>query len=256
MGKIGQRFKNVFGLSLSLAKARFKLRNEGTWLGIFWYLLNPIITFLLLLGIFKDRLGQNIPSYPLYLLLGILLFNYFRNITGNSTEIIIGNGGLIRSLRFPKESLVGANIFTTLFSHIFEIVILIIFLLFFNLSIKMMIFYPVILLFFSIFLFGFSLLLASLGIYFFDLKNIWTYALSLLWFVTPIFYAVEGQTKLFYLNLLNPLYYFITISREVIIYARFPEMWLLFGALTYSLLFLLLGLLCFNKLKLKFAELV
>jgi len=256
MGEYTNKLMSVAGLSLSLAKAKFNLRNEGTWLGIFWYLLAPIITFSFLLGIFTDRLGNNIPNYPLYLFLGIIIFNYTNKILSESVGILKGKSGIIKSINFPKESLVGSVVLSTFFSHVFEIIILILFLLFFGISVKMMIFYPIFLLFISIFAFGSSLILSSLGIYFFDLSNIWTFFSKLLWFGTPIFYAIEGQTRLFYLNLLNPFYYFITIVREVIIYSKIPSMWLIMGALFYTLLALLFGLIIFNKLKPKFAELI
>ena len=254
--KYYQKIKSIFGLSLSIAKAGFKLRNEGTWLGVFWYLLGPVLTFLLMLGIFHNRLGQNIPSYPLYLLLGVILFNYFQKISSESTKIIRGSTGIIKSINFPRESLIGSVVLKTIFSHIFEIVILIIFLVFFGIPIKTMVFYPIILFFLSIFSFGAALILASLGTYFFDLDNIWEFVVRLIWFATPIFYATGGQTRLFIFNLFNPMYYFITVARDIIIYARIPEMWMILGVIGYSLLFLAAGLFIFNKLKVKFAELI
>jgi len=251
-----QRIKSILGLSLAMAKARFKLKNEGTWLGVLWYLLSPVLTFLLLLGIFQDRLGHNIPNYPLYLLLGIILFNYFQKISSESVTIIRGNSGTVKAINFPKESLIYSVILKTIFSHIFEIFILIIFLIIFGVPIKMMVFYPLIIFFLSIFALGAGLILASLGTYFFDLANIWGFASKLIWLATPIFYSIGGQTKLFYLNLFNPMYYFITLARDLIIYTRMPDPWILFGALGYSLLFLLIGLFIFKKLKVKFAELI
>lgn len=256
MGIYIDKFINIAGLSLSLAKAKFNLRNEGTWLGVFWYLLAPIITFLLLLSIFQDRLGNNIPNYPLYLFLGIIIFNYTNNILTESVIALKSRAGIIKSMNFPRESLIGSIVLSSFFSHIFEIIILMLFLLFFGISIKMLIFYPILLFFISIFAFGSSLILSSLGIYFFDLDNIWKFFSKVLWLGTPIFYAIEGQTRLFYLNLFNPFYYFITIAREVIIYSKIPEIELIMGALFYTLLALFLGLVIFNKLKPKFAELI
>ena len=250
-------FKNFWQLSLTLAKAGFKLKNEGSYLGIFWYLLNPLLTFGLLLLIFTDRLGSNIPNYPLYLLLGIIIFNFFQKATTESTKTIIKeHRGIIKSIDFSKESLVSSIVLKTLFSHLFEIFLFVIFILIFKGSLAGLIFYPIILIFFCFFVFGICLIFASLTVYFIDLENIWVFASKLIWLGTPIFYAIGGQTRLFYVNLLNPMYYFITIAREIIIYARMPELWMLFGMITYSLLFLLIGLLIFNKLKIKFAEMI
>jgi len=255
--KYYQKIKSILGLSLQLAKAGFKLRNEGSYLGILWYLLNPLLMFCLLFLIFSNRLGVEIPNYPLYLLLGIIMFNFFQQATTEATKTIIHEYRLlIKSINFPRESLIGSIVLKTLFSHLFEIILFIIFLLIFKNSLIGIISYPIILLFFCFFAFGVSLILAALTVYFIDLENIWLFASRLVWLGTPIFYAIEGQTRLFYINLLNPMYYFITIARDLIIYARTPELWLISGAVGYSLLFLVIGFLIFNKLKIKFAEML
>ena len=111
--------KKGLNLAVVLAKMEFKLRNEGSYLGIFWYLLNPILTFFVLLIVFGNKLGQNIPNYSLYLLLGIIMFNFFRQVTIESTKIIQDNRWLIKSINFPREILINSIILKTLFSHIF-----------------------------------------------------------------------------------------------------------------------------------------
>lgn len=257
LGKNYQKIKSILGLSLQLAKAGFKLRNEGSYLGVFWYLLNPLLMFGLLLLIFSNRVGAGIPSYPLYLLLGIIMFNFFQQATTEATKAIIKDYQLIiKSINFPRESLIASIILKTLFSHLFEIILFVIFLLVFKNSLIGIISYPLMLLFFCFFVFGFSLILGALTVYFIDLENIWLFASRLIWLGTPIFYAVEGQTKLFYVNLFNPMYYFITIARDLIIYLKIPEPWIILGAVSFSLLFLAIGLLIFNKLKIKFAEMI
>lgn len=249
---LGQFFK----LSISLAKAEFKLRNEGSYLGILWYLLNPILMFILLLLVFSDRLGGNIPHYPLYLLLGIIMFNLFQQATTESTKIIYQHGFIIKSIKFPNESLIISIILKTLFSHVFEIVILIIFLFFFRIPVGGMVFYPIVLFFFGVFTIGVSLILSLFTIYFRDLENIWVFVSRLLWFATPIFYATGGQTKLFIFNLFNPIFYFITIARDLIIYVKIPPLWMIGGMIGYTLLALVVGLLVFNILGKRIAELI
>ncbi|MDD5455300.1 MAG: ABC transporter permease [Candidatus Ratteibacteria bacterium] len=248
--------KQKFELSLTLAKAEFIERNEGSYLGLLWYLLNPLLLFLLLLMVFSDRVGSKIQDYPFYLLLGIIMFNFFQHATTDATEVIRKDRILIKSINFPKECLIGATVLKSLFSHMFEIIILIGFLIFFKISPWNIIIYPAILFLLSIFVFGISLILSSLTIYFVDLNNMWMFIARLIWLGTPIFYAIEGQERLLFINLFNPMYYFITIARETIIYAKIPQLWLIFGAIGYSFAFLFVGLLIFNKLKTKFAEMM
>jgi ABC-type polysaccharide/polyol phosphate export permease len=251
-----QKIKSIFGLSFAIAKAEFKLTNEGSYLGIFWYLLNPVIMFASLFAVFSNRLGSNIPYYALYLLLGIIMFNLFRNITTQASRVIIESFGIIKSINFPLESLVGQVIIKSLFSHFVEFLFFIAFLIMFKVSIIAALYYIIIVSFFSLFIFGFSLMLSCLSVYFIDMANIWIYGAGILWTLTPIFYNIGGQTKLFYFNLLNPVYYFITIARDLIIYSKMPELWLILGALFYAIAFFAIGILLFEKLKIKFAELI
>lgn len=250
------KIKSILGLGFSIARSEFIQKNEGTWLGILWYLLAPVLTFIFLLGIFQDRLGNDIPEYPLYLLLGILMFNFFRNITTESVSLIKRKSGLINSLNFHREALVVALVIKTLFAHIFEIIILFCFLLFFGISIYSMIFYPIILVLLVIFSLGAGLILSAIGAYFFDLENIWGFGVNIIWFITPIFYEIGGGEKLFILNQFNPMYFIITFAREIIIYTKFPDPHIILGTVGYSLLAWFVGIFIFKKLKSKFSELV
>jgi ABC-type polysaccharide/polyol phosphate export permease len=248
--------REEFRTSLALARVEFKLRNEGSYLGIFWYLLNPLLMFLFLLAVFSTRLGQNIPSYSAYLLLGIIMFNFFQRATVESTRIINKYRLMIKSIKFPLVTLVGSVILQTLFSHIFEIFLFAVFLFIFKVPLSGVVVYPLILILFSLFTTGTSFILSALAVYFVDLDNIWLFITRLLWFVTPIFYAAGTQGKLPLFNLFNPIYYFITIARDIVIYAKLPELWLVSGMLGYIVLFLIVGIVIFNKLKYKFAELI
>lgn len=249
-------WRQVLGLSSELAKAEFKLRNEGSYLGILWYLLNPLLMFILLLAIFSTRLGQNIPSYPLYLLLGIIIFNIFQQTTIESTKTIKENRWIIKSIRFPHEVLIFSIVLKNLFSHILEFVIFTMFLLFFGVPVTGAFFYSLILVFLLFFISGVSFILSALTVYFIDLDNIWAFVSRLLWLGTPIFYSIEGQENLLILNLFNPMYYFITVARDLVIYGRVSELWVIAGVMIYSLLSLVFGLFIFKRLKRKFAELI
>jgi len=248
--------KQVIGLGLALAKAEFKLRNEGSYLGILWYLLNPVLMFTLLLLVFFDRLGKEISHYPLYLLLGIIMFNLFQKITIESIKVIRDHDLIIKSINFPIKSLIVSTILKTLFSHLFEITVFMVFLLYFKIQLTYILFYLLLLIFFGLFCYGISLFLSSLTVYFTDLQNVWQFAVTLLWFATPIFYSIGGQIRLQFFSYFNPLFYFITIARDVIIYNELPHLWMFAVLFLFTIFSLLIGTLVFNKLKSKFAELI
>ena len=247
---------NIFNLSLILAKAEFKLKNEGSYLGILWYLLNPLFMFAILLAVFSGRLGAEIEYYSLYLLLGIIMFNFFQQATVESTRVINDNKWIIKSVYFSYESLIVSIVFKTILSHLFEILLFAGFLIFYDVSMTSLLFYPIILIIFSFFVAGISFILSTLTVFFVDLNNIWNFAVHLIWLGTPIFYTIENQINMLIFNSFNPLYYFITLARDLIIYSKTPEWWLVVGALSYAAMFFLIGMLFFNKFKHKFAELI
>ena len=242
-------------LSWRLAVVDFKLRNEGSYLGNLWYLLNPLLLFLILFLVFFDRLGSAIQSYPAYLIIGILMFNFFMRTTLDSTKAIL-ESGFIKSFNFQREALVLSVVLKHLFSHLFEIVIFFIILIFLGIPFYGILFYLFVLVFLSLFIYGVSLFLSALTIYFVDLGNVWQFFITLVWFGTPIFYAIEGQDRLLVLNQFNPMYYFITATRDSVVYGTMSEPQILLGVILFPLISLTVGTLVFKKLKSKFAEMV
>lgn len=248
--------RQTLRLLMAFAITEFKLRNEGSYLGFFWYLLSPILTFLLLFLIFASRLGSNIADYPLYLLMGIILFNFFQFTTTESTRVIQNYRGIIRSIYFPKEVLVGQLVVKTFFSHIFEVLLFALLMAFSHVPLWGVLYYPFILVFLSFFTMGISFTLCALTVYVSDLENVWSFASRLLWFATPIFYAAQGIHGISFLNKFNPMYYFITVARETVIYRHVPDTFLILGIVGFSFISFFGGLWVFYLLKSRIAEMI
>jgi len=246
-----KRLQKTLRLSFSLAKTDFKLKNEGSLLGMFWYLLEPILLLSLLYIIFSQSLGGQIENYPLYLLLGLIIFNFFSHATTEATGAIVNNAELIKSSNFPREALVISIVIKRLYSHLFEILIFAGFLIFLGADPIWLLFYPIILFFLILFVLGLSLLLSVINIYFIDMANIWGFACQLLWFATPIFYSDKFPLPFYSFN---PLAYFISISRKIIIYHQIPAIKLVAIIIIGSLFSVLVGFYLFNLFKKDFAE--
>jgi len=248
--------KQFLNLSFELTKAEFKLQNEGSYFGLLWYLFNPLLMFLLLLIIFSTNLGSNIPNYSLYLFLGIILFNLFQQVTIESTKVLRKYKGFIKSTAFPIETLIVSAILKTVFSHLFEIIIFIIYAAIINHNVIYIIFYPIILAIFCLFIYGISLILSAISVFYIDVENIWIHFSRILWFVSPIFYLIENQKILMIINIFNPVYYFITVTREIVIYHTIPSLGIIFGLLFFTLLSVIIGTIIFYKLRHKFVEII
>jgi len=253
-----EHFKSILGLGLQLAKASFKLRNEGSFLGIFWYLLEPFLLFIIILGLRIALFGGGDvnPSYPLYLLLGLVMFNFFSKTTGASSTIITGSANYIKSIKINYESLVVSRVLEGIYSHLFEIILFFIFMIYYHASLIWILAYLPIFIFYVLFILGFSFILATIGVFVYDLNNVWRVVTSLLFFITPLFYFIEKGTLIYKINLINPAYYVIAIAREFVIYNRIPEYWVMGVFIGISLLFFIVGIFIFRKFKNKFAELI
>ena len=246
--------KRIINTSIALTKANFKEQNEGSYLGILLQIIIPFFTLIVLILVFSSKLGDEIPFYSLYILIGVIIFNFFTATTTISVNTIKFSGHLIKNIKFPYISLIISKILLNLIAHISHIIVLTIFVLMVTGSIIGLIFYPVILLALIFFTLGISLILTIIKVYSIDISAIWPFISLMWWFATPIFYSIEENSIIYKLNLINPLFYIITVARKVIIYNQFPEAFLILGMLFFSLLSLFIGLLIFNNLENKFAE--
>jgi len=257
MKKHWGKIKRILELAISLARANFKLRNEGSYLGILWYLLNPLLLFLVIIFIRVAVFSHSkIELYPLYLLLGIIMNNLLVSTLASSIKSITENSSFLTSMKIEHESFVLSNVFQFVFSHLFEVGVFALFMVFYKVSLMGIIYYLIILLFFVLFLIGASFLFATIGTYVNDFFNIWTFARQILFFLTPIFYAIKPGDFIYSLNLFNPFFYFLHISRQVVLYQRLPEGWMLLIMVGVSLFFLFFGFFVFEKFKNKFADLL
>ena len=244
--------KHTFQTSIALAKSSFKLQNEGSYLGILWYAFEPMMFFALFIYI-RHIVGKGIEYYPIYLLIGLLMFNFFRTATSGALRAIVSNSGLITNLKIRQEVFVLASFFHAAYEHLFELILLVIALLYYGLPLWYMVFYPVIFLVLSLFTLGLSFILSAAAVYINDLSNLWNVLTRILWVVTPIFYTAKLELP-FDVNEYNPLYYSIAMARDIMISHQFPEMRIIVSSLIAGFGALTIGLLIFNKVKLGFAE--
>jgi ABC-type polysaccharide/polyol phosphate export permease len=199
-------------------KTNIKLKIERTTLGIFWFIINPLILLGVLYFIFSKNIGQDIQNYGLYVLIGVVTWNFFRNSTLTAISSLDRYRIMIKNMNIPKSVLVISSVMSVSILHILDWLIIFIVLILTN---KLTIYFP-----FIFFILILNLLLNILisflltGVYSHvkDIENIWMNSLFIGWFLTPIFYDVNMLTPLVKLiSQLNPIYWIIQIYRELII---------------------------------------
>lgn len=252
-----QYFKTIMDLSIVMSVTNFKSKNRGSYLGVLWYILTPLILLCMFVFIKGSALkGTEIENLPLFIFIGLILLNFFRKVTDSCIVTIRKNRLFIKNINLPKEPFVISNIMETFYAHLFEVLLLVIFIILFNGNIIGLVFYILIITSFILTITGIGFILSVVGAYIKDFSNIWSTFMSLLLFGSGIFYIIEKGSSLYNINIFNPLFHYITITRDVILYGTMPSLIQIVGLIFFPVLFIFVGIYLFNKNKHKFAEII
>lgn len=247
--------KKNLNLLREIIFSNFKLRNEGSFFGIFWYLLNPILMLGVLYLIFSKNIGASIENFAIYVLIGIIQWNFLSSSTIDGMLSLEKYSELIKKVNFPRELLVIGSVLNLFLSHIIEwflVIILIAFLV--GLSYNILLF-PFILLTQLVLSLMISFFLSAFFSYYKDIQNLWKLFLFIAWFLTPIFYLSSMIPERFsFINSINPMTQIISFTRHVFLNKSSPE--LIPFIITFLILFILLliSYFVFKKMIINIAE--
>lgn len=224
MQKIFQRYRYPAILLKQLVLTDFKLRYQGSALGYIWSLLRPLMLFVTLYVVFTYFLpvGNNIPYKAQYLLLGIVLWNYFVEVTSGSVSVIVGKGDLLRKINFPKYVIILAVSVSALINLGLNFIIVAVFMLVGQvpLSWSALLIVPLIL---ELFVLGIAVafFLSALFVRFRDVSYIWEVVLQVGFYATPILYplgdVLARSSTVAQALALNPMAQVIQDARYVLI---------------------------------------
>lgn len=259
-----KRGKNYFGLIRELAVTDFKLKYQGSFFGYLWSLAKPLMFFGVLYIVFTRffKIGASIPNYPVYLLLGIVLWSYFAESTIVSMSSIVSKGELIRKVYFPRIILTASSSITSVITLMLNLLAVFIFMIFSKiyLTTSSILFLVLLIEFFTLVL-GASLILASLFVKFRDVSHIWEVCIQVLFYGTPIIYPLSIVPQKFAkIIMLSPLAQIIQDARSILItkeaITTFEVLQFPYNFIPYGLPFVIfiIGYFIFQKQAAKFAE--
>jgi len=255
----GNHFRELYTyrqLIWTIAWGDFKWRYKNSILGYFWSLLEPLVMFSILYVVFSNLMKVQVEYYQLFLLLGIIMWNFFVKATNYGLYAIVGKPALIQKVYFPRDILVISGCITATLQSLFESLIFIVFMLVIRVPLSWSILYiPYILLIYFFLTLGTALALAALNVYFRDIQFIWLVVLQAGFFITPILYPLSiFSPTLQAIFRLNPIAQIIITARDCILYSTNPFPLSLAYAGIASLVILIVGYAIFLKLEPRFAE--
>lgn len=249
-----------------LVRTDFKLRYQGSILGYAWSLLRPLLLFVILYVVFVKflKIGDGIPHYPVYLLLGIVIWNFFLEMTAQGLGSIVGRGDLIRKIRIPRWIIVLSSSISALINLFLNLLVIIIFMFINHVDLlRTILWMPLILAEVYLFALGLSFFLAAAFVKYRDVSYIWEVILQAGFYLTPILYPLALITNLTFqkLILISPMSQAIQDARYAAVthstitpHRVFESGWYQFIPYLIVIVTLLVGISYFRKESKYFAE--
>lgn len=240
----------------NLVTKDFKIRYRNMSLGVLWSLLNPLVMLAVYLFVFTKIFKPNIPHFPLYILSGIIPFNFFNLAWLCGTSSIVDNAGLIKRVPVPREIVPIASVLSNCLHLAIQLAMLLIAVVASGLGVNIYWFWlPLIWALGITFIFGLSLITSGLYVYLRDTRYIVESVLLVAFWFMPIFYLVSfvpAQYRNLYV--LNPIAALIMAMRSVLLDGQAPATGLMLKFMLISLGTLGLGMLLFRQMKSRFYD--
>lgn len=250
-------FKRYSYLLQQLVIRDFKVKYKRSILGVLWSVLNPLFTMLVLTVVFEGVMqlkgSATVKSYPVFLLSGLLFWNYFSEATSLAMGAVVNNFNLITKVYMPKYIFPLSKVLSSAINFLFSLVALYVIILFQPVKVTWLhLFLPLDMIYLIIFAMGVALFLSAITVFFRDMFYIYGVLTTAWMYLTPIMYPIQVIQNSKYhwfmmpLMKINPMYYYITYARTIIMDGQLPSLHTNLVCLAASLLTLLIGTLFFR----------
>lgn len=239
MKRFIQDMQKYFRFSVVSAKSQLKSEVANSYLNWIWWILDPLCFMLIYTFMFGYVFGAKEPYFPIFIFIGLSMWDFFNRMMTNSVKIIKNNKAIVSKVYIPKYILLIIKVFVNGFKMLISFAIVWLMMIFYKVPISWNILYFVpIILILALFSFGCSCFLLHFGVYVADLSNVVAIVLRFVFYATGIFYNIEKKIPEIggILNKCNPVAFLITSMRNCMIYEKTPNLkilllWALFSFL-------------------------
>ncbi len=233
-----------------------KIKYQNSVLGFGWSLLSPLLMMLVLYFVFRGAFNASQDNYGLYVLIGIVTWRFLSISTTNSMKALYKNRNLVTKIYIPRQVLVLSTVLSGFISSMLEFLVLFILLVAFGVDLSSnVLLFPVIFALYFFIVYGLSLALAALYVYYRDLNQIWEVLIQLGFFLTPVVYPLTSiPEKYFGFYMLNPVAVIMKINREILLYSQTASASNIIFVTIAAAVILTTGSAIFKRLERRFAE--
>lgn len=248
---------NYRQLLKSNVKKEIRGKYKGSFLGVLWSFVNPLLTTLVYAIVFPLILRSSEPHYVTFIVIGILPWTYFTTVIMQGTTTILMNAGIIKKVYFPREILPISINTSGLINFLISCLIIFVFLICSGIGFSWYIlFLPLIIFTQYILQQGLVFITSAINVYVRDAEYIINFIINMLFYATPILYSATmfENSPLKWIIYLNPMATIINCYRDILYYQSMPHIKSLLAVLLGSCLLFYIGLKIFKKLERGFAE--
>jgi ABC-2 type transport system permease protein len=246
-------------LLLNLVLKDLKLKYRGSVIGFLWSLANPLVMVGVYTFAFTKIMPVGAPQFVFYLLLGLLSWTFFAGSAAMSTAAIADNGGLLKSVWFPRAILPTATVLFNLVQYLLTVLVFIpLMLVFYQVPLAApMLLFPVFVALQATMTIGLALILATGTTFFRDIRHLVEVALAVLFWATPIVYEVARiPSEVRWVAMLSPMTPYVNAYHAVFYYRQWPDAQIWISTIAYACVPLVIGLWLISRHEDQFAELV
>lgn len=262
-------FKNFYKyrfLLFEIVRKNIKLQYRNSVLGIFWTFLQPLLTTIVLVLIFSGVFGRKdaaLVNYPIYLLTGRLLFEFYTQSTKRAMRSIRNSASVIKKVYVPKYIYPLSNVIANFVTFMISLLVLVCFILYFYFFSSQqphitpyMFLAPIPILVLLILCVGVGLILCTLEVFFKDIEYLYEVFCTLLFYISPVIYTLDSlhiEIKIVKMALMaNPLYSIIEMFRDCVLFGEMMNINHILYSLGFSIATFIIGLWAFYKKQDKF----
>ena len=229
---------------------------KGSFLGVLWSFLNPLLMVLVYALVFPYIMRMNVPNYLVYLITGVIPWNFFTTCITTGCNCVWISGGIIKKVYFPREILPISVVVAGLINFLISCVIVLIFTVFGGIGISIQLLWlPLIAIIQSALSLGLLFVLSAINVYVRDIEYLVAFLLNLLFYATPILYTASMfPSKVRWILYLNPMSTIVDAYRSIFYYKVMPNLASLALVGILSFIILIIGYIIFRKLEKGFAE--
>ena len=252
-------FKEIYNyreLLKTNIKKEIRGKYKGSWLGVLWTFLNPLLMLAVYAFVFPYILRVNVDNYTIFMIVALIPWNFFTTAIQSGTGSVVANGNILKKVYFPREIIPISITTSQLVNFLITCIIMAVFIIFSGVGFSAhVLLFPLLVLIQYILILGLTFILSALTVFVRDIDHFVSVILMLGFYATPIVYQGEMLPKKFQIFLkLNPMAQLVEAYRSILYYHRMPDTTMLIIWGLGSVAILVIGYLIFKKLEKSFVE--